>query len=89
MRRSWFRRWGWVYRPVSWEGVAVLALAAVFCLPVVAVVDRRSPSVGDTLYGVFAFVVPCFLLIDWIASKTSEGRRRGRRLRPDRERLLD
>jgi len=71
--RGWFAPWGWVYRPVSWPGVALVALAVVFCTQVFLAVDRHSHSVSDTLYGVFPYVVPCLMLLNWIASKTSSG----------------
>ena len=33
-------------------------------------VDRHSHSVSDTLYGIFPYVVPCLMLVNWVASKT-------------------
>lgn len=71
--RGWFVPWGWVYRPVSWPGVAAVGLAALFCAQVFLAVDRHSHSVSDTLYGVFPYVVPCLILLNWVASKTSSG----------------
>jgi hypothetical protein len=69
--RAWFRSWGWVYRPVSWQGFGLLLLAAVFCAQVFVAVDRHSHSASDTLYGIFPYVVPCLMLLNWVASKTS------------------
>ncbi len=69
----WFTRWGWIHRPVAWPGWLVLATIAAFCVQVFVAVDRRSHSVSDTLYGVFPFVVPALLVLEWIASKTSGG----------------
>ena len=66
----WFRRWGWVHRPVSWQGALLWILAAVFCGTVFLAVDRRSHSVSDTLYGVFPYVVPALLVLDWIAVRS-------------------
>jgi len=71
MARRWFASWGWVHRPVSWQGVGVVLLVAVFCAQVILAVDRHSHSVSDTLYGVFPYVVPCLMLLNWVASKTS------------------
>lgn len=71
MTREWFRPWGWIYRPVSWQAVVVLAMAGIFCVQVFVAIDRRSHSVSDTLYGIFPFVVPCLMLVNWLASKTS------------------
>jgi hypothetical protein len=69
--RSWFTPWGWTYRPVSVAGFTLVALAAVFCAQVFVAVDRHSHSVSDTLYGVFPFIVPTLIVLNWVASKTS------------------
>jgi hypothetical protein len=45
-------------------------LAAVFCVQVFIAVDRHSHSASDTLYGIFPFVVPCLILLNWVAGKT-------------------
>lgn len=71
MASRWFTAWGWVYRPVSWQGVAFVVLALIFCAQVFWAVDRRSHSVSDTLYGIFPYVVPCLMLLNWLASKTA------------------
>ncbi|GAC1658111.1 MAG: hypothetical protein NVS4B3_25240 [Gemmatimonadaceae bacterium] len=75
MARSWFKAWGWVYRPVAWPGGVLVALSAVFCFQVFVAVDRRSHSVSDTLYGIFPYVVPCLMLLHWIGSKTAGERK--------------
>jgi hypothetical protein len=71
MSRQWFTSWGWVYRPTSWQGVVLVVLAAAFCAQVFVAVDRQSHSVSDTLYGVFPYIVPTLLLLNWVASRTS------------------
>lgn len=71
MKRAWFRPWGWIHLPVSWQGATLVILAALFCAQVFVAVDRHSHSVSDTLYGVFPYVVPCLILLNWVASKTS------------------
>ncbi len=72
MTRPWFRRWGWIYRPVSLCGWAIVAMAAVFCVTVFRAVDRHSHSVSDTMYGVFPYIVCIFMLVGWLASRTCE-----------------
>ncbi len=73
MKKSvWFKVWGWIYRPVSWQGFAVSLLALAFCLQVFVAVDRNSHSVSDTLYGIYPFILPTLMLLYWVASKTSE-----------------
>jgi len=71
MHRHWFVAWGWIYRPVTWQGVGLVVLTLVFCLQVFLAVDRHSHSASDTLYGIFPYVVPALMLLNWIASKTS------------------
>jgi hypothetical protein len=72
VRRPWFRRWGWIHRPVSPQGLVVVLLLVIFWIQVFLAVDRHSHSVSDTLYGVFPYAVPGFLLVEWLASRTSD-----------------
>lgn len=72
MARPWFRPLGWIYRPASIEGVLLVLITVAFCVQVVLAVDRRSHSASDTLYGVFPFVVPALMVLNWIASKTAQ-----------------
>ena len=71
MKTKWFKRFGWFYIPVSVPGVIVCVLAAAFCLTVFTAVDRHSHSVSDTLYGVFPYFACAFLLVDWLAGRTT------------------
>ncbi|MFN8452647.1 MAG: hypothetical protein U0521_29585 [Anaerolineae bacterium] len=71
MRTAWFKSWGWIYRPVSWQGVVLIVLALLFCVQVFVAVDRSSHSVTDTLYGVFPYLVCSLGLLNWIAGKAS------------------
>jgi len=71
MKIRWFRRWGWFFLPVAWQGWATAGLMLVFCLQVFLAVDRNSHSASDTLYGVFPFFACSFLLFDWLARRTS------------------
>lgn len=73
MKKSvWFKAWGWIYRPVTWQGFAVSLLALAFCVQVFGAVDRNSHSVSDSLYGIYPFIVPTLMLLYWVATKTSE-----------------
>ena len=71
MKKPWFREWGWVYYPISWQGLVLIVFILAFCVQVFLAIDRTSHSVSDTLYGVFPFIVPSILVLLWIASKTS------------------
>ena len=71
MKTEWFKRWGWFYLPVSMPGVLAVVAALLFCAQVFWAIDRRSHSVTDTLYGIFPFFVCTFLLLDWVAARTS------------------
>jgi hypothetical protein len=74
VRHVWFKRWGWFYRPVSWQGVVILVLASAFCAQVFVAIDRHSHSASDTLFNSFPYVACAFLLLNWIAERTSEDR---------------
>src|SRR3972149_8424447 len=57
MSKHWFgvgRHWGWY--PTSWEGWVVLVGMIVSIVSTVYIVDTRSHSVSDTLFGIFPFV---------------------------------
>lgn len=71
MANAWFKPVGWLFRPISWQGYMAVACVAIFCVEAFITVDRRSRSVSDTLYGVFPYFVPAFLLLNWLASKRS------------------
>lgn len=75
MARTWFTPWGWIHRPVSWQGAALVAASAAFCLQVFVAVDRRSHSASDTLYGIFPYVVPTLMVLEWVAARTCGVRR--------------
>lgn len=70
MKRTWFKRWGWVYVPVSVAGAVLDLLAIAFCIQVFTAIDRHSHSASDTLYGVFPYFACVFLLLNWAASNT-------------------
>ena len=66
-----FKRMGWLHRPDDAAAVLFTAACVAFCANVFVVVDRSAHSVSDTLYGVFPFWVPTFLLHEWLASRTA------------------
>ena len=72
MKSSAFVRVGWFYVPSSIAGGLLCLVAAGFCATVFVAVDRRSHSVSDTLYGIYPFFVATFLLLDWVARRSSE-----------------
>jgi hypothetical protein len=72
MKKNWFREWGWLYYPISWQGLILVLLVLAFWVQVFLAIDRHSHSVSDTMYGIFPYYVPSFLLLLWIASKTSK-----------------
>jgi len=71
MKQYWFKEWGWIFRPVSWQGIVIVLLCLAFTAQVFVAIDRNSHSVSDTLYGVFPYFVCCWVIAHWIASKTS------------------
>jgi hypothetical protein len=71
VKHTWFKAWGWIYLPVSWQGLLVALAAIAFSVQVFLAVDSSSHSVSDTLYGIFPYIVPGWTLVYWVASKTS------------------
>ena len=71
MKNPWFKPYGWIYRPTSWQGWFVTVPAALFCAHILLFVFTRAHSVTDALYAAFPFVIPTFLLWNWIAAKKS------------------
>ena len=72
MKLTWFTPWGWIYRPIAWQGFLIALLALLFCAQVFLAVDRNAHSASDTLYAIFPYVTSVFLLLNWVASKTSQ-----------------
>ncbi|MDB5164575.1 MAG: hypothetical protein JWL89_201 [Candidatus Saccharibacteria bacterium] len=68
---KWFRKTKFVHTPASLPAYLIYFVALIFLVSVFVAVDRQSHSASDTLYGVFPFVACVFLLIEWLADKTS------------------
>jgi len=68
---SWFRGYGPIYLPVRPMGMLITLAFISFSVQIFLHVDSSSHSVSDTLYGIFPFVAPAFLLWQWIAERTS------------------
>ena len=73
MKTTWFKPWGWFYRPVAWPGWLAFFLTVLFCLQVFTAIDRHSHSASDTLYGIFPYWACAWTILGWIASRTSHG----------------
>jgi hypothetical protein len=71
MKKQWFKQIGWFLVPVSIPGAIAAVAAFAFCAQVFLAIDHKSHSATDTLYGVFPFFACTFLLLDWIARRTS------------------
>lgn len=72
MTRVWFKKFGWIYRPVSITGGIITILTVLLCLQIFIFVDSHSHSVSDTFYGVFPYIVSYLVIAGWIASNTSK-----------------
>jgi hypothetical protein len=77
MKKHWFRKFGWIYFPVSFPGAILALLAVAFCAQVFIAIDRHSHSASDTLYGVFPYFACVFLLLNWVATQASEVESKG------------
>jgi hypothetical protein len=72
MKYPWFKKIGWLYYPVSVPGVVILVTFLVFCVQVFMAIDRHSHSASDTLYNIFPFILPAFLVYLWMARESSK-----------------
>ena len=63
------RNLGWVPTPASPLAWIIFAALVAFAIQVFLAVDARSHSVSDTLYGVFPYWAPTFLIWCWIGSR--------------------
>ena len=70
--RHWFKKVGWIHYPISLEGYSICTIFIIFLVLTFLAIDKNSHSVSDTLYGIFPFWVPAFLLTEWIAGKASK-----------------
>ena len=70
--RGWFKRAGWLYVPKSLAGALVLLLAAAFCVDVTMVIAPHAESLSDLAYAVIPYFICAFLMVDWIAGRTSK-----------------
>lgn len=72
MKNKWFKEFGFLYYPVSWQGVLITLILLAFCINIFIFVDSQSHSASDTLYGIFPYIIPAFLLFVWIGAKKSK-----------------
>lgn len=72
MNRKWFKEYGWVYMPISWQGYLISFIFVVFNVQTFFAIDKNSHSVSDTFYGIFPYLVGSLIILFWIASKTSK-----------------
>lgn len=68
---KWFNKTKFIHLPSSPAGFIIYTLAILFLITVFVAVDRNSHSVSDTFYGIFPYFVSTFLLVEWLADKTS------------------
>jgi len=72
VKHLWFKKWGWIYRPISVVGWIISLITIILCIQVFVAVDLRVNSVSDLFYGVLPYLVSYLVILGWIASNTSE-----------------
>ena len=72
MKTIWFKKFGWMYLPISAMGVIVTLLAIIFLIPVYMATIRNGHSVSDDLYQLFVYTTCTAFWWKWVAEKTSE-----------------
>jgi len=60
-----------IHLPISIMGYVIDILALLFLMTVITALNRNAHSMSDYLYSLFIYLVPTFLLREWIASKLS------------------
>lgn len=68
---KWFKKTGWIYMPISAEGLMVTALAVVFMVPVTIAIIRNGHSVSDDCYHLFVYTTCTAFWWKWVAEKTA------------------
>ncbi|HLP43835.1 MAG TPA: hypothetical protein VK145_00995 [Candidatus Nanoarchaeia archaeon] len=71
IKKHWFKKAGWMYHPVTWQGMALTVVLLIFLAHIYLIVDTYSRSFAETLYGIFPFWVPAILVWLWVGSHTS------------------
>ena len=72
MKTIWFKKFGWMYLPISAMGVIATLLAIIFLIPVYMATIRNGHSVSDDLYQLFVYTTCTAFWWKWVAEKTSE-----------------
>ena len=72
MTMIWFKKVGWIYRPVSVMGGIVTIVTLLLCVQIFIFVNYHTQSVSDLFYGVFPYIVSYLVVGGWIASNTCE-----------------
>jgi hypothetical protein len=65
----WFKKRGFFYLPTSPAGYIIAVLFLAFCIHILVFFNSRVQSASDFLYAVFPYIVPAFLLYNWIAGE--------------------
>jgi hypothetical protein len=72
MKKIWFKKYGWIYIPISAIGFLIAAFTIILCVHDFLAVDRNSHSVSDTYYNFIPYGGLYIIIYMWVASNTSE-----------------
>ena len=72
MKTTWFKQMGWLYIPISLQGVLVTLLLLAVFIHDFLFVNSRSHSVSDLYYNFNPYGFIYIASWMWIASKTSQ-----------------
>lgn len=67
MKKHWFKKTGWVHRPIAWAGYFSLLFFLLFAVNIIAIFGVRTNSATDAFYSAFPYIVSIFFLYEWIA----------------------
>ncbi|MFA4942091.1 MAG: hypothetical protein WC564_00425 [Patescibacteria group bacterium] len=75
MPKPWFKKTGWIHRPITWAGYFSLLFFLLFAVNIVVIVGLRSNSIPDTFLGSLPYLISVFLLYEWVAWRQSLNRK--------------
>jgi hypothetical protein len=71
MHNIWFKKAGWLYRPVHPVGLAFTVICLLINIVFYIAIDRDSNSPADSVMNLFVYSTCIFFWWKWVAEKTS------------------
>ncbi len=66
-----FNKNKWFYYPINLFGYLISLILLIFIIQIFIIIDLKSHSGSDTLYGFFPYLISTLVIYWWIASRLS------------------